>query len=380
MQDQVRLALDKVIDPELRRPITELGMVGDIEIVDGVATIEVKLTVAACPARDRIERDVITAARTATGINDVRVNLGVMSEADLAELRIKLRGSRAAKTIPFDAESYTRVYLIGSGKGGVGKSSLTANLAVQLALDGFKVGLLDADVYGFSIPGQLGLTARPTKVDEFIVPPVYEVPVDGLEAEARPAVKVISIGMFLDTNKAVAWRGPMLHRTMQQFLADVHWGDLDFLLVDLPPGTGDIAISLGQLLPTAKSIVVTTPQAAAADISARTAAVGLQTGQGILGVIENLSWFEQPDGSRAELFGAGGGAQVAAELTALAGEPVQLLGQVPFSQGLREGADVGSPIVATNTEDPAAKHIAALAKLIAKDRLVRSSRSLKLSV
>ncbi|MFM6963308.1 MAG: P-loop NTPase [Micrococcales bacterium] len=380
MSDQLRLALDKVIDPELRRPITELGMVGEIDFTNGVARIEVKLTVAACPARDRIERDVVAAARTVEGVNDVSVSLGVMTAEELAELRVQLRGARAAKTIPFDADSYTRVYLVGSGKGGVGKSSLTANLAVQLALDGFKVGLLDADVYGFSIPGQLGLTARPTKVDEFIVPPVYEVPVEGVADGDRPAVRVISIGMFIEGSKAVAWRGPMLHRTMQQFLADVHWGDLDFLLVDLPPGTGDVAISLGQLLPTAKSIVVTTPQAAAADISARTAAVGLQTGQGILGVIENLSWFEQQDGSRAELFGAGGGQQVAAELTQLSGKPVELLGQVPFSIGLREGADAGSPIVVGNSSDTAAQSIAAIAKLIAADKLVRASRSLKLSV
>ena len=303
-----------------------------------------------------------------------------MNPDELTELRTRLRGSRAARTIPFDVESYTRVYLVGSGKGGVGKSSLTANLAVQLAKDGYKVGLLDADVYGFSIPGQLGLTARPTKVDEFIMPPVYELPVEGVSESAAPAVKVISIAMFLENSTAVAWRGPMLHKTMQQFLADVHWGDLDFLLVDLPPGTGDIAISLGQLLPTAKSIVITTPQPAAADVSARTAAVGLQTGQPILGVIENLSWFEQPDGSRAELFGSGGGQQVAAELSELAGKPVDLLGQVPFSQALREGADQGKPIVVANADDPAAKAIAEVAAKIAKDRLVRSTRSLKLSV
>ncbi len=380
MIDEIRRALDAVIDPELRRPITELGMVGDVSFSQGAANISLKLTVATCPAADRIERDVITAARTVAGVNEVAVQVGVMNEDELTELRSKLRGSRAARTIPFDVESYTRVYLVGSGKGGVGKSSLTANLAVQLAKDGYKVGLLDADVYGFSIPGQLGLTARPTKVDEFIIPPVYELPIDGVSESARPAVKVISIAMFLENSTAVAWRGPMLHKTMQQFLADVHWGDLDFLLVDLPPGTGDIAISLGQLLPTAKSIVITTPQPAAADVSARTAAVGLQTGQPILGVIENLSWFEQPDGSRAELFGSGGGQQVAEELTALAGKPVDLLGQVPFSQALREGADQGHPVVIAHPENPAAEAIAQIAEKIAKDRLVRSTRSLKLSV
>ena len=372
MQSELLSALEKVIDPELRRPITELGMVGEATLDEGIANIALKLTIVGCPAAARIERETIAAAKTVAGVETVNVTLGVMNQDERAELKTKLSGGRGAKTNPFDADSYTRIYLIGSGKGGVGKSSLTANLAVHLALDGYKVGLIDADVYGFSIPGQLGLTAKPTKVDELILPPVYE--------SGAAAVKVISIGMFVEEGKAVAWRGPMLHRAISQFLTDVHWGDLDFLLVDLPPGTGDIAISLGQLLPTAKSIVVTTPQKAAAEIGGRTAATNLQTGQEVFGVIENLSWFENTDGTRAELFGTGGGKQVAAELSELAGKPVDLLGQVPFSQALREGSDAGTPIVVSNPEDAAATAIREIAKRIEGDKLVRASRSLKLSV
>ena len=376
MSDEIRRALSSVIDPELRLPITELGMVGAVSLDAGVASIDLKLTIVGCPAAARIERETVAAAKSVDGVESVSVNLGVMTKDELTELKSKLSGGRGARVNQFDADSYARVYLIGSGKGGVGKSSLTANLAVQLAHDGLKVGLIDADVYGFSIPGQLGLTDKPTRVDDMILPPVYE-----LEGSSNGAcVKVISIGMFVEPGKAVAWRGPMLHRAIQQFLTDVHWGDLDFLLVDLPPGTGDVAISLGQLLPTAKSIVVTTPQAAAADIGGRTAATHLQTGQSVFGVIENMSWFEQPDGSRAELFGSGGGAQVAAELTALAKTEVPLLAQVPFSVRLREGSDQGHPVVLADRNDPAASAIAKIAKLLAADKLVRASRSLKLSV
>jgi ATP-binding protein involved in chromosome partitioning len=372
VRDQIRRALDAVIDPELRKPITELGMVGDISVTGENVEINLKLTIVGCPAADRIERDTIAAAKSVAGVGSVNVHLGVMTADERAELKAKLSGGRMAKVNPFDKNTDTRIYLIGSGKGGVGKSSLTANLAVQLASDGFKVGLIDADIFGFSIPGQLGLQTKPTKVDDWILPPVYEV--------GSNAVKVISIGMFVEEGKAVAWRGPMLHRAIQQFLTDVFWGDLDFLLVDLPPGTGDVAISLGQLLPTAKSIVVTTPQPAAADISARTAAVGLQTGQGILGVIENLSWFEQPDGSRAELYGSGGGQQVVAQLSRESGSQVELLGQVPFSIALRKGSDLGTPIVVSNQADSAAKAIAQIAARIQQDKLVRASRSLKLNL
>ena len=360
-------ALDKVIDPELRQSIVELGMVGDIRESDSQISVDLKLTIAGCPAAQKIERDVIEAL---AGAKQVVVNVGVMTQTERDALKEKLRGGRPVRSNPFDADSYTRVYLVGSGKGGVGKSSITTNLAVALASDGFKVGLIDADIFGFSIPGQLGITEKPTMVDELMLPPVFEA--------GSGVVKVISIGMFLDQQQAVAWRGPMLHRAVSQFLTDVHWGDLDFLLVDLPPGTGDIAISLGQLLPTAKSIVVTTPQAAAADIAGRTAAVGLQTGQSVLGVIENMSWLEQ-DGKRTELFGSGGGLQVAKSLSELAGAEVPLLGHVPISIALRDGADRGKPVVLNQPEDSASLAIRAIADRVAADKLVRKNKSLRLN-
>ena len=374
MIEEIRRALEAVIDPELRKPITELGMVGDIRVDDNNAIINLKLTITGCPAAQKIERDTIAAASKVDGIENVSVVLGVMTEAERAVLKEQLRGGRAVRTNPFDEDTYTRIYLVGSGKGGVGKSSITANLAVALAMQGNTVGLIDADIFGFSIPGQLGITGKPTKVDYLILPPVFEV------ESGNGFVKVISIGMFVEEGKAVAWRGPMLHRAIQQFLTDVHWGDLDFLLVDLPPGTGDVAISLGQLLPTAKSIVVTTPQPAAADIAARTAAVGLQTGQRILGVIENMSWLENLDGTRTELFGSGGGETVAKQLTELAKVPVPLLGQIAMSQALREGSDTGNPVVLAQPTDSAAVQILKIASLIAQDKLERASRSLKLNL
>jgi ATP-binding protein involved in chromosome partitioning len=359
-------ALTKVIDPELRQNIVDLGMVGEISETADEVSVELKLTIAGCPAAQKIERDVYEAIVTD---KKVTLHVGVMTQAERDALKEKLRGGRPIRTNPFDGDSYTRVYLVGSGKGGVGKSTLTANLAVALASDGYKVGLIDADIFGFSIPRQLGVTEKPTKVDDLMLPPIFDA--------GAGIVKVISIGMFLDGNQAVAWRGPMLHRAIQQFLTDVHWGDLDFLLVDLPPGTGDIAISLGQLLPTAKSIVVTTPQLAAAEVAQRSAAVGLQTGQGILGVIENMSWLEQ-DGKRTELFGSGGGQQVADALGALAGTEVKLLGQVPISVPLREGSDAGTPVVLQDPSDKAAIAIATIAKQVAADKLVRQSKSLRL--
>ena len=374
MQEQILRALHAVIDPELRKPITELGMVGDIEVAGPVATINLKLTITGCPAAQKIERDTIAAASKVAGIETVTVVLGVMTDDERATLKQQLRGGRAVRTNPFDEDTYTRIYLVGSGKGGVGKSSITANLAVALAMQGHKVGLIDADIFGFSIPGQLGITGKPTKVDDLILPPVFEI------EDGTGFVKVISIGMFVEEGKAVAWRGPMLHRAIQQFLTDVHWGDLDFLLVDLPPGTGDVAISLGQLLPTAKSIVVTTPQPAAADIAARTAAVGLQTGQRILGVIENMSWLENADGSRTELFGSGGGQAVAGQLSELAQTQVPLLGQIAMSQALREGSDRGKPVVLSQPQDLAAEQILRIASVIAQDKLERASRSLKLNL
>ncbi len=368
LRDQVVAALSGVIDPELRRPITELGMVGEVVEASGITKVQIKLTVSACPAADRILADVEAALAAMAGNHNFEVRLDVMTPAERAELKANLLGGREPRSNPFGAETLTRVFLIGSGKGGVGKSSLTANIAVALAERGLRVGLVDADIFGFSIPGQLSITDKPTRIDEMILPPVAF------------GVKVISIGMFLDDNKPVAWRGPMLHRAVEQFLIDVYWGDLDFLLIDLPPGTGDIAISLGQLLPTAKHVVVTTPQLAASDVAERSGAVGLQTGQSIFGVIENMAWLEQSDGSRLELFGSGGGQLVAERLTTLSGQKVVLLAQIPISIALREGSDAGIPVVFSHPQDVAAVEILKIADEFARDQLGLAGRRLKLNL
>jgi len=354
MSQDILDALSRVIDPELRRPITELGMV---EVSD--SHVKVKLTVVGCPAASRIEAD----ARAALTGFDVSLEMSVMTPAERDQLKTKLRNGAAPRTNPFGENSLTKIFLIGSGKGGVGKSTITTNLAIGLAKRGFKVGLIDADIFGFSIPGQLGLIAKPTRVDDMILPPVFEA--------KNCAVKVISIGMFVSDNQPVAWRGPMLHRAIEQFLVDVYWGDLDFLLVDLPPGTGDVAISLGQQLPTAKSVVVTTPQQAAAEVAERSASVGLQTGQKIFGVIENMSWFEAPGGEKIDLFGSGGGAKVAARLTEISGSEVKLLAQIPLSVPLRNGSDLGEPLLATTTAD-----LASVALESVVDQMIAESNSL----
>ena len=358
--DRVVTALARVIDPELRLPITELGMVGEVSVDDGLATVDLKLTIVGCPAADTIERDVREAALTVTGA--VQVNVSVMSREERAALTEKLRGGRP-KTLQFGPDSLTRIYAISSGKGGVGKSTLTANLGVALAARGLRVGIVDADVFGFSIPGLLGVAgAKPTQVDEMILPPVAH------------GVKVISIGMFVEGNTAVSWRGPMLHRTLQQFLTDVFFGDLDVLLLDLPPGTGDIAISLGQLLPQAEVVVVTTPQSAAAEVAERSALVARQTGQTVIGVIENMAGLPQPDGSVLHLFGEGGGADAAARLD------VPLLASIPLSIALREGGDSGEPVVLGHPDDPAAEAITAVAAALATRARGLAGRKLGLSV
>lgn len=373
MTQNLLQALAKVIDPELRLPITELGMVGETSWDAGIAVAEVKLTVVGCPAAAKIEADTVAALEALAGAGNARVSLTVMTPEERAVLREKLRGGKPARSNPFDETTLTRIYLVGSGKGGVGKSSVTANLAVALANQGHRVGLIDADIFGFSIPGQLGLgaagsTVKPTRIDDLMLPPVAF------------GVKVISIGMFLDSNQPVAWRGPMLHRAVAQFLTDVHWGDLDFLLVDLPPGTGDIAISLGQLLPTAQTVVVTTPQVAAAEVAERSGSVGLQTGQKVAGVIENMSWLEQPDGSRLELFGSGGAAAVAERLSSLQGEPVGVIGQIPISIALREGSDSGHPVVVAKPDDPAARVIASVAEKLAVTPMGLAGKRLRLNL
>jgi len=291
-----------------------------------------------------------------------------MSDEQRTELRTTLRGDNAEREIPFaQPNSLTRVYCVASGKGGVGKSSVTVNLAAAMAQDGLRVGVVDADVYGFSVPRMLGVERNPTQVDDMILPPLAH------------DVKVISIGMFVPGNQPVVWRGPMLHRALQQFLGDVFWGDLDVLLLDLPPGTGDIAISVAQLIPNAEILVVTTPQKAASEVAERAGSIALQTHQRIVGVIENMSWLELPDGTRHEIFGAGGGQIVADSLTRAVGAPVPLLGQIPMDTGLREGADNGMPVVLGEPNSPAAVVLRDIARGLSTRARGLSGRSLGLT-
>ncbi|MDT5008791.1 MAG: ATP-binding protein involved in chromosome partitioning, partial [Mycobacterium sp.] len=294
---KVRSSLAKVIDPELRRPITELGMVKNVEIgPDGGVHVEIYLTTAACPKKTEIAGMVTRAVSDVPGTGAVNVSLDVMNDEQRTELRKMLRGDAREPVIPFaQPGSLTRVYAVASGKGGVGKSTVTVNLAAAMAARGLSVGLLDADIYGHSIPRMMGTSDRPTQVESMILPPIAH------------DVKVISIAQFTEGNTPVVWRGPMLHRALQQFLADVYWGDLDVLLLDLPPGTGDVAISVAQLIPNAEILVVTTPQMAAAEVAERAGAIALQTRQRIVGVVENMSWLTMPDGSRMQVFGEGGG-------------------------------------------------------------------------
>src|SRR6478736_5843911 len=345
VEEAVHAALAGVDDPEIHKPITELGMVKGVSVgADGIAHVAVYLTVAGCPMRETITSRVTTAVEQVPGVRGVRVELDVMSDEQRTALRRNLRGDAAEPVIPFALPgSLTRVYCVASGKGGVGKSSVTVNLAAAMAARGLSVGVVDADIYGHSVPRMLGTTDRPTKVENMIMPPQAH------------GVKVISIGMFTPGNDAVVWRGPMLHRALQQFLADVYWGDLDVLLLDLPPGTGDVAISVAQMLPGAELLVVTTPQLAAAEVAERAGAVASQTHQRIAGVIENMSYLVCAHcGEQTEVFGSGGGATVAAALSRLGGTQVPLLGQVPLDVRLREGGDAGMPLVLSDPDSPAA--------------------------
>ncbi|MDQ1531253.1 MAG: ATP-binding protein involved in chromosome partitioning [Microbacteriaceae bacterium] len=369
LADRVRTAVGRVLDPEIRRPIAELDMVDAVAVTDGAAVVDLSLTIVGCPASDRIEREALAAALAVDGVERAEVRLGVMSPARRAALTERLRGSRRSA---FGPDSLTRVIAITSGKGGVGKSTVTANLAVALAARGLAVGVVDADVHGFSIPGLLGVPAdlSPTSIDGLILPPVAH------------GVKAVSIGMFLppgDRDGAVAWRGPMLHRTLNQFLTDVHFGDLDVLLVDSPPGTGDVAISLGQLLPSAEVLVVTTPQPSAADVAVRSGLVARRLGQRLIGVVETMSPAVLPDGAVLDLFGSGGGEAVAERL-GRDGDPVPLLAQVPLSAALRRGGDEGLPVVLGDPADPAARALLALAERIAGTPRGLAGRSLPVSV
>ena len=342
-EDAVREALATVNDPEINRPITELGMVKSVDIGDdGAVAVTVYLTVSGCPMRETITQRVTEAVSRADGVTRVDVTLDVMSDEQRKELAAALRGGTAEREVPFAKPgSLTRVYAVASGKGGVGKSSLTVNLAAGFAALGQQVGILDADVYGHSIPHLLGIRQRPVVVDRMIVPPV------------RDAMKLMSIGFFLDDNQPVMWRGPMLHRALEQFLTDVHWGELDTLVVDMPPGTGDVSISLGQLLPRAEAVIVTTPQPLAQEVAARAALMAQKTNMRLLGVVENMS---------GEAFGAGGGERLAEELG------VPLLGTVPLDAALREAGDAGEPLVETDPESGSARAIASIAEAIAASK------------
>ena len=370
VEDAVQAALATVDDPEIRRPITDLGMVKGFTVAGDRVMVELLLTVSGCPLRDKLTSDITAAVTKIPGIRTVDIDFGVMTDEQRKALQRSLRGGAAAEpVIPFaQPGSRTRVYAVASGKGGVGKSSVTVNLAAALARRGLSVGVVDADIYGHSVPRMLGVAGRPTRVEDMIMPPQSH------------GVKVISIGMFTTGNAAVVWRGPMLHRALQQFLADVYWGDLDVLLLDLPPGTGDVAISLAQLLPNAEILVVTTPQAAAAEVAARAGAIALQTHQRLVGVIENMSWLEMPDGSRMEIFGSGGGQTVADSLTRTVGASVPLLGQIPLDTRVREAGDAGAPIVLAAADAPAAKALDAVAARLAVRRESLVGKPLSLTV
>src|SRR5277367_3786547 len=360
--EQVTSALATVNDPEIHRPITDLGMVKSIEVTPGgVVLVGVYLTVSGCPLRDTITREVTAAVSKLPGVTAVRVDLDVMSEEQRRELQTKLRGGKAEKEIPFAKPgSLTKVYAIASGKGGVGKSSVTVNLAVALAALGQNVGLLDADIYGHSVPRMLGVTSRPTQVEQMIMPP------------SAHGVRAISSGMLKKGNEPLPLRGPILHKLLQQFLADVYWGDLDVLLLDLPPGTGDVAISAAHLVPGSELIVVTTPQLAASEVAERAGMLAEQLHQRLVGVIENMSYLPCPHcGERVEVFGTGGGQAVADTLTRLSGAPVPLLGEIPIDTRLREAADNGVPAVVAAPDSAAAVALQGIA-----ERLAGRSRSL----
>lgn len=360
---RIRAALHEVEDPEIHRPITDLGMVDDIQVdEENRVAVKILLTVAACPMRAELIGLVSNAVNAVPGVAGTHVELGVMNEEQRSALRQVLRGGQVEREIPFAKPgNLTRVIAVASGKGGVGKSSITVNLAVALQKLGKSVGLLDADIYGHSVPDMLALgDARPTAVDDMIMP----VPALGL--------KVISVGMLKPSrDQVVAWRGPILDRALTQLLSDVYWGDLDFLLLDLPPGTGDVAMSLGQKIPGSEVIVVTTPQTAAADVSERAGTMAHLMEQRVLGVVENMSWLSTTcphcgEEHRTELFGSGGGAEVASRLTGRLGYDVPLLAQVPFDDALRVGGDDGTPVVVAAPEHPASEAISGLAQRLAQ--------------
>lgn len=368
-ESAVRSALATVEDPELNKPITELGMVKSIDIDGTHVAVEIYLTIAGCPMKSTLTTRTRDAAESVEGVEQATVTTDVMSDEQRRELRTRLRGGAAEPVIPFaQPESTTRVFAVASGKGGVGKSSVTVNLATALAKRGLQVGVVDADIYGHSIPHMMGSNHRPHQVDDMIIPPQAH------------GVKIMSIGHFLDGNSPVVWRGPMLHRAIQQFLADVFWGDLDILLLDLPPGTGDVAISVAQLVPNAELLIVTTPQVAAAEVAERAGSISQQTRQRIGGVIENMSWMDMPDGTRMDVFGTGGGQVVADHLSQLTGGEVPLMGQIPLDQNLRIGGDLGNPIAISEPASAAGAALGAIAEKLATRRQSLAGRQLNLGV
>jgi ATP-binding protein involved in chromosome partitioning len=354
-QDEVRQALRQVLDPEIGRPIEDIGMLKDIVVEDGSVQVHVLITIEGCPLKDRIDRDVKAAVMPLPGVKAVDVVLSPMSEGERQELVTKLRGGAApAQQQTFFTDGRTTVIAVASGKGGVGKSSVTVNLAAAMAAEGHRVGIVDVDVWGFSVPRMLGVSDRPVGFNGMILP---------LEAHG---VKVISMGFFVPEEQPVIWRGPMLHKAVQQFLGDVYWGDLDFLLADLPPGTGDVSISVAGFLPGAQMLVVTTPQEAARKVAERAGKMAVQTRLRVIGVIENMSYFVCPHcGERTSVFGEGGG-RLAAETLG-----VPLMGQIPLTPELREGGDAGVPIVISRPDSPAA-----VAFVEAARELARSTRTL----
>ncbi len=337
-RDDILKALEQVIDPELQRPVTELDMVRDVQIEGGAVTVTIALTVAGCPLRASFQDQVTSQVGAVPGVDRVLLEFDTMTADEKAALTAKLRGGVAERTKGISVDRSTRVVAVASGKGGVGKSSLTVNLAAAFSTLGHRTGVLDADVYGHSIPHMLGVSQRPVVVDEMVVPPV------------KRDLKLMSIGFFLDENAPVMWRGPMLHRALEQFLSDVHWGELDALFVDMPPGTGDVSISLGQLLPRAEAVIVTTPQPLAQEVAARAAMMAQKTNMRVIGVIENMT---------SEVFGTGGGERLAAEIG------VPLLGKVPLDSRLRECGDAGEPLVWAEPESETARTILGLATAIA---------------
>ncbi|AXK44681.1 MRP family ATP-binding protein [Brachybacterium saurashtrense] len=352
-------ALSGVMDPEIHRPLTELGMVDSVEVdADGTARVQVLVTIEGCPMRDRIERETAEATATVPGLSRVEVSTRAMSEEQRRELTTRLRQGR--RQIPFNQPgSLTRIFAISSGKGGVGKSTVTANLAAAMAADGLRVGVIDADIHGFSMPGMFGIDDQPTKVSDLLMPP-----------EAH-GVAVMSIGMFVPEGQAVVWRGPKMHRAIEQFASDVFWGDLDVLLLDLPPGTGDVAISVAQLLPSAQMVVVTTPQQSASGVAERVGSLSTSTEQEIAGVVENMAGLTLPDGSVMDVFGTGGGDRVAQALGRSVGHDVPVLGRVGLDPALREGADQGVPLVVSRPDSPTALALRGIAR-----SLVRKPRGL----